>query len=234
MKAAASLPAGTTPGPLSLLAVSLLPVAGALAIERGSVGVAAVAVELACLVWLVHDPWSVLHRLALGVVAALSLGASTWLNGGHSLDESLGAAARVLYLVLPAALVSARIVPSRLGDHLAQRLHLPSRVVVAATTALQRLEAIAAQWRQVQQARRARGRGVDGGPVRRLREAAASAFALLVVAMRSTSVLALAMDARGFAGAQRRTWAEPAPWTPADWTMLVVGAGLAVLPWLLR
>jgi energy-coupling factor transporter transmembrane protein EcfT len=48
--------------------------------------------------------------------------------------------------------------------------------------------------------------------------------------MRETGQLALAMDARGFATAGRRTWAEPAPWGPADWLVLASAVLLAVLP----
>jgi energy-coupling factor transport system ATP-binding protein len=55
-----------------------------------------------------------------------------------------------------------------------------------------------------------------------------------VAALRQTGTLAVAMDARGFAGADRRTWAEPAPWRSGD-TLVIASAGaLAVLPWLLR
>jgi energy-coupling factor transporter transmembrane protein EcfT len=42
--------------------------------------------------------------------------------------------------------------------------------------------------------------------------------------------MAVAMDARGFAGAKRRTWAEPARWTGADTVLLVLGAVTAALP----
>jgi energy-coupling factor transporter transmembrane protein EcfT len=51
--------------------------------------------------------------------------------------------------------------------------------------------------------------------------------------MRHTGQLALAMDARGFAAAGRRTWAMPAPWQVGDWVVLGIALGLAVLPWLL-
>jgi energy-coupling factor transporter transmembrane protein EcfT len=67
-----------------------------------------------------------------------------------------------------------------------------------------------------------------------VRASAGSAFALLVVAMRQAGHLATAMDARGFAVARRRSWAEPAPWTGMDSVVLVIAALLAVLPWLLR
>jgi energy-coupling factor transport system ATP-binding protein len=50
---------------------------------------------------------------------------------------------------------------------------------------------------------------------------------LLVGALGQAAVLALAMDARGFAGAHRRTWAGPAPWRVPD--TLAVGAGLLVI-----
>ena len=73
----------------------------------------------------------------------------------------------------------------------------------------------------------------DGGPVRRFRALGGGAFALFVGAMRSTGQLAMAMDARGFAAADRRTWAMPAPWLPGDWLLLAIGIALATLPWLL-
>jgi energy-coupling factor transporter transmembrane protein EcfT len=70
--------------------------------------------------------------------------------------------------------------------------------------------------------------------MRRVRVNASMTVALLVSTMRLSGAMALAMDARGFAGAQRRTWAEPAPWRPADTALLALGVVLAVLPWLLR
>jgi len=221
-------------GPLSALAACLLPVAGALAVDSTRTGVTVLAGQVLTLGWLGRDVRATLRRLTLGAVAAVSLVISTWLYGGHQADASLGAGLRVLAIVIPAALLTPRIRPSELGDHLAQRLHLPARTVVAAVVALQRLESIGEQWQQVQRARRARGLGLDGGPTRRLRGSGASSFALLVVAMRQTGQLATAMDARGFAGADRRTWAEPAPWRVGDSLLTVVAAGLAVVPWLLR
>lgn len=50
---------------------------------------------------------------------------------------------------------------------------------------------------------------------------------LLVGALGQAAGLALAMDARGFAGAHRRSWAGPAPWHLPD--SLAVLAGLAVI-----
>jgi energy-coupling factor transporter transmembrane protein EcfT len=98
--------------------------------------------------------------------------------------------------------------------------------------ALQRLEHLIDQWTQIQQARRARGVGADGNPVRWVAAMSGGAFALFVGAMRSSAQLAVAMDARGFATAQGRTWAEPAPWRFPDTIVVVLSIGLAVIPWL--
>lgn len=223
-----------SPGPLSLLAGCLLPVGGAFAIRSGLPGLVAVLAELAALGWLVRDWRRSLRSLAFGALAAAGIAVTTWLYGGQEPDATAAAALRILYLVLPSALLVALIRPSALADHLGQRLRLPARGVVAASAALQRLDAIEQQWQQVQRARRARGLGSDGSPIRWLRAAAGSAFALLVVELRQAGLLAVAMDARGFQRAVDRTWAEPAPWHLSDSLLLVLAGGLAVLPWLLR
>jgi energy-coupling factor transporter transmembrane protein EcfT len=208
-------------------------VIGALAIATPGAGAVAVGAEVAAFGWLVSDFRSALGRLAFGGVAAAGIAVTTWLYGGHQAGVAAAAALRVLYLVLPSALLAPLIRPSLLGDALAQRLHLPARAVVAATAVLQRLDSLGDLWQHIQRARRARGLGLDGGLVRRLEGSAASAFALLVVALRQSGALAVAMDARGFASAADRTWAEPAPWRPSDTLVLVFAGGLGVLPWLL-
>jgi energy-coupling factor transporter transmembrane protein EcfT len=221
-------------GPLSILAACLLPVAGALAVSTVTVGLVVLGAQLLVFGGLARDLPATGRRLLIGAVAAVSIMVSTWLYGGHHESASLAAALRVLTIVTPAALLSPRIGPSELGDHLGQRLHLPARAVVAAVAALQRLDSIGTQRQQVHRARRARGLGSDGGPGRRVRGSAGGAFALLVVSMRHTGQLATAMDARGFEDAGERTWAEPAPWLPGDWLLASVALASAVLPWLLR
>lgn len=222
------------PGPLALLVGCLFPVAGAFAIRSVEPGLVGIAAELVAFGWLVRDWRRTLRGLVFGAVAAAGIAVTTWLYGGHDPDEAGAAALRILYLVLPSALLAPLIRPSRLADHLAQRLHLPARGVVAASAALQRLDAIGESWRQVQRARRSRGLGADDSPLRWVRSAAGSAFALLVVELRRSGQLAVAMDARGFGGATGRTWAEDAPWRASDTLVLLCAVGLGVLPWLLR
>jgi energy-coupling factor transporter transmembrane protein EcfT len=222
------------PGPLSLLAGCLLPVVGALAVTSARIGLVVVAAQVLAFGALARDLPASSRRLALGAVAALSILASTWLYGGHSADAAAGAALRILAIVTPAALLTPQIGPSELGDHLGQRLRLPARAVVASVAALQRLDSLGRQWQQVRRARRARGYGADGSPARRVRGLAGSVFALLVVSMRQTGQLAVAMDARGFAAASDRTWAEPAPWRLGDSLVLAAACVLAAFPWFLR
>lgn len=223
-----------TPGPLSLLAGCLLPVAGAFAIRSAELGLVGIGAELTAFGWLARDWRRTLRGLAFGVVAAAGIALTTWLYGGQDTNTTGAAALRILYLVLPSALLVPLIRPSALADHLAQRLHLPARAVVAASAALQRVDAIGDSWRQVQRARRSRGLGADGTPARWVRASAGSAFALLVTELRQAGLLAVAMDARGFETAHRRTWAEDAPWHRADTAVLVLAVGLGALPWLLR
>lgn len=220
-------------GPLSLLAASLLPIAGAPAIHSTRHGLVLVTLLLVVAPFVVRDWHSTLRRGAVGSVAALSIALSTWLYGGRDLDVAVGAAMRVLYLILPAVVLTPFIDPTTLGDHLGQRLGLPARAVVASTAAMERLESLGEQWQQIGRARRSRGVGADGGLVHRTRVSASMALALLVATMRMSGSMSLAMDARGFATAHHRTWAEPAPWQRRDTLALMAGLLLAVLPWLL-
>jgi energy-coupling factor transporter transmembrane protein EcfT len=221
-------------GPLSLLVCCIAPAVGAAGIRDATTGLLAVAVSVVTVGWMGADARSAAFRLGLGLLAATSIFVSTWLYGGHQADESLGAGLRIVYLVLPGAVLASRIRPSPLADHLAQRVRLPARVAVSAAVALARVDSLGETWQEMRRARRARGLGFDGGVGRRLHASAGAAFGLLVMSMRRGGSLAIAMDARGFAHATRRTWAEPAPWLWGDWMLVVIGAVLAGLPWFLR
>lgn len=221
-------------GPLSLIAVALLPFAGAVGIQSVEVGLASMLGVLLLALLVLRDLRSTWWRVALGLFAATSVAVSTWLYGGQDLDTAGGAALRILYLILPSALVTPYLDPFRLGDHLAQRLRLPPRFVVVSVAALQRLQQLAATRDQITRARRARGMGGEGRFLGRTRSGVSVLFGVLVSTLRMSGRIAVAMDARGFAGAHRRTWAEAAPWRPADTLLFLVGVGLAVLPWVVR
>jgi len=219
--------------PLALLAIGLLAIVGSLGVRDlwvGSVTVAVVVVLGAAIVpWGSYGAW----RLLGPMLGAASVAFSTWLLAGHDGELAVTAGLRILVLALPGVLVAPLIDPQRLGDYLAQRLRLPARPVTAVTVSLQRFEALGATWTQLEWARRARGLGPGRGPLGRLRHVSALTFGLLVAALRGSARTAVAMDARGFASAHRRTWAEPAPWHRVD-TAVVFGAlALAALPYVL-
>ena len=169
-------------------------------------------------------------RLLPALVGGLSVGWSTWLLGSHGLGTAVSAALRMLNIVVPSAIVLAFIDPDDLADHLGQRLHLPPRPVVALGAALQRIQSFGAAWREVGWARRLRGQGMSW---RRPRTVVAhlwqSTFGMLLRSLGSAATLAVAMDARGFAVAGRRTWAAPAPWRWPDTAIVLI----ALLPLLI-
>ena len=218
--------------PLVLLGVGLLGVPASLGVRDLTVGVVAVAVVVVLGLLLVPGVTRGAWRLLAPAFAALSVAWSTWLLGGHDLEVAATASCRVLVLALPGVLLAPMIDPARLGDQLGQRLRLPARPVVAVVSGLQRVELLGSVWGELDQARRARGLGPGRSPVARVRHVAGLTFALLVSTLRSAGRQAVAMDARGFAGARRRSWAEPALWSRTDSVVLAAAAALACLPWL--
>lgn len=172
--------------------------------------------------------------LVLALIAALTVVYSTWRLGGHDIEIATTAGLRILVLAWPGSVVAGYVEPSRFADYLAQSLRLPARLIAAFAAAMQRFTALGVAWQQLERARWVRGFGPSRNPVATGRYVANLSFALLVQAMRGASASAIAMDARGFATAHDRTWAEPAPWTRLDRLGLVVAALLGVVPPLIR
>lgn len=229
-------------GPLSLLAAGLLLLIGALFIRDLSQAAIAVGIELLLAPLILGWHRVPLRRLAPGLLAVASIAFSTWLL---SVDQSpvTGATAglRIAFFVLPGVLLASMIDPSALGDHLAQRLRLPGRPVVAGTAALQQFENLSGQWHQLQASRRIRGLDSGRKPLARAAQLGSLTFALLVQSLLKAGRMAVAMEARGFSATRtdgrRRTWARPAPWATADTlltlTTTAVAALVALLPLLL-
>lgn len=220
-------------GPLALVLVCALALGAALSVDGWRSGLAGLAVEAvlgAVALWAPGDrslpaPGGRLRtltwRLGPMLLAALGIAWSTWLLGGHRVPTAAEAGLRLLVMVVPSAVLLPLVDPDALGDHLAQRAHLPARPVVALSAALQRLQDMADLRTTLTRARRMRGLPTGG------RAIGSIAFAVLVEVLGSASRLALAMDARGFAAAHRRTWAAPAPWTLASSLVLALG----LVPW---
>ncbi|MFZ7088219.1 ATP-binding cassette domain-containing protein [Curtobacterium sp. RRHDQ10] len=149
----------------------------------------------------------------------------------HVTDGSLGLAlATVLRLIaigLPTIALFARVDPTDLADGLAQVLRLPARFVLGALAAIRMTTLMREDWRVLGMARRARGTAGRG----RFRRGASMAFALLVLALRRATTLAVAMESRGFGAPGRRTWARESRFGPREWAMLaaLLGIGLAAI-----
>lgn len=226
-------------GPLALLAASLIVVPGALTIADARSGLIAGGVMLTVLVIVAGRAALDWRRLLPGLIAIASVTWSNWLlapeRSWAALEPAFAAGLRVAYFVVPGIVLVSFIDASALGDHLAQRLRMPPRPVLAAVAAMQRLDTAASDWRALANARRIRGLAPDRrNPVALARHTAGLTFALVVESIRQAQVLTAAMEARGYArlaepGA-RRTWAEPAPWRAADTALVAISVGLTALP----
>jgi energy-coupling factor transport system permease protein len=142
-----------------------------------------------------------------------------------SVQIGLATMTRVIAIALPAVVLFLTIDPTDFADGLAQTLRLPARFVLGALAALRLVGSSIDDWRTLRLARRARG-VADRGVIRR---GPGQAFALLVLAIRRGSVLATAMEARGFGAPVERTWARAAHFGGAEWVVIGVGCLVAAI-----
>nr|WP_232536653.1 ATP-binding cassette domain-containing protein [Curtobacterium flaccumfaciens] len=224
----------------SLIGVLALGVCLVLSLDVVSAAVA-LALELALLPLLRLPVRTLLLRLASVLVAvpltAVSIAlygrpsGREWFDLGFahvtdgSLTLALATALRVLAVGVPAIALFVRVDPTDLADGLAQVLRLPARFVLGALAAVRMMTLLVDDWRQLAMARRARGLADSG----RLRRGATMAFALLVLALRRATTLAVAMESRGFGAPGRRTWARVARFAGPEWAMVAVLVGIGVV-----
>lgn len=143
---------------------------------------------------------------------------------------------RGLAMVLPGLLLIATTDPTDIADSLAQTLRLPARFVLAALAALRLVSLMFTEWNTLGQARRARGLGGSANPVQAISAAMGQVFALLVQAIRRATRLSVTMEARGFGGTTRRSWARAVRYSAGDaWFALgciaLVAAGYGIAWW---
>ena len=143
----------------------------------------------------------------------------------HSVWLALGIGLRMCAIVLPAIALLDRIDPTDMGDGLAQILHLPARPVLAALAGARMTSLMAADWKALERARRARGVGDSS----RIRSFLRGSFSLLVFALRRSGKLATTMEARGFGAEGKRTWARPSRLRAADAVLMVVAIALPAI-----
>ena len=186
-----------------------------------------VALPLIGLAWrdVVRVSWPLgLAALTLLVVNTLAYPAAG--VGAPDVEAGVVTALRILAIALPGILVLATIDPVDLTDALVQQLRIPARFGYGALAASRLLPLLTDDWRSQALAARARGVTVRG-PVSRVRQLLCRVLLLLVSAIRRATRLAVALDARGFATADRST-SRPSAWTVRDTIVVVAGVVVAV------
>jgi len=210
--------------PLVLLTIGIAAALGSPAIRTWQIGVVCVAIHVVAVAALVPSWRYPALCLAVVTIPVATIVWTTWLFGGRDLEVAGVAGIRTFVMAWPGAVAAGYIDVARLGDYLAQTLRVPGRFAAALSAALQRVSGAWQAWHDLDRARRARGLSRRPWPM---------AFALLVHTMRDATRTSIAMDARGFASASRRTWAEPAAWSRADVVVLASAVALGFLPALL-
>ena len=114
--------------------------------------------------------------------------------------------------------------PTDLVVSLIRHAHLPFRIGYPLLAGYRFLPFFADEYAQVRIARRVRG-SVARGPFGRIREATGELVTLLSDATRRATRIAIAMDARAFAGARERTYWREAPLTLGDLVFVIVAIG---------
>ena len=143
----------------------------------------------------------------------------------HSIWLALGIGLRMCALVIPAIALLDRIDPTDMGDGLAQILHLPAMPVLASLAGARMTSLMAADWKALERARRARG----VGDASRIRSFLRGSFSLLVFALRRSGKLATTMEARGFGAKGQRTWARPSRLRAADAVLIAVAVAIPAI-----
>lgn len=237
--------------PVAKLAVAMvIPLALILTVDPVTAGTA-LALEALALPWCGVGPRQLLRRGWIVLLSAIPAGLLTLafapdsgrlLAGLGPVTATAGSATaaaaitlRILAIGLPGVVLIATTDPTDLADALAQILRLPHRFVLSALAALRLFGVLAQEWQALTMARRARGFDTgfgraEGFGVGAARRVGGQVFALLVLAIRRATVLAVAMEARGFGADRRRTWARPSRLRAGDVALASGGllvAGLA-------
>jgi len=117
--------------------------------------------------------------------------------------------------------------PTDLVVSLIRHARLPFRIGYPLLAGYRFLPFFANEYAQVRLARRVRG-AIPGGPLGRIREAVGELVTLLADATRRATQIAIAMDARAFAGAERRTYYREARLGAGDLVFVIATTALVI------
>jgi energy-coupling factor transport system permease protein len=167
----------------------------------------------------------------LGVLNAMLAGTPVGSSPGVVGDRvQIGVAIglRITVIALAGSLALATTDPADLAAGLIAHLHVPARLAVGALASLRLVPILGAELRTIGLARRARGVDAGRSPVAAARLAVGATVTLLVSAIRRSTRMALAMDARGFDSGRPRTLARPPRMRARDWGLLVASIALGI------
>ncbi|WP_300765726.1 ATP-binding cassette domain-containing protein [uncultured Bifidobacterium sp.] len=189
------------------------------------------------LLWAVgYAPWHVARSCwpliigapgsALAVLLYGKSGGDVWWSwalitiSDRSAALAVATAVRILAVGIPAIVMVLGVDATDLADSFSQILHLPDRFVYGGLAGMRLFSVLRDDWSALTASRRSRGLGDDNA----VRAFLPQAFALLVLSIRRSTTLAVAMEARGFGGSTPRTHARVSVVTSRDHLFLVVCA----------
>ena len=161
---------------------------------------------------------------ALAVLLYGKSGGSTWWHWGwititdRSAELALATALRILAIGIPAIIAVLGIDATDLADGFSQLLHLPDRFVYGGLAGMRLFSVLQDDWAALTASRRSRGLGDDS----KFKSFFPQAFALLVLSIRRSTTLAVAMQARGFGSDEPRSHARVSVVRARDRWFLVV------------
>ncbi|WP_404978522.1 ATP-binding cassette domain-containing protein [Bifidobacterium aquikefiricola] len=161
---------------------------------------------------------------ALAVLLYGKVGGDTWWQWGmiHVTDRSatlaIATAIRILAIGIPAIIMVFGIDATDLADSFTQILHLPDRFVYGGLAGIRLFSVLQDDWAALTSSRRSRGLGDENAVAAFFPQA----FALLVLSIRRSTMLATAMETRGFGSALPRSHARVSRLRGIDYGFLIL------------
>lgn len=199
----------------------------------------ALGLEFVVLMAIGFTPWRIVRSTwpifigapgsALAVLLYGKSGGDTWWQWGwvnitdRSAELALATALRILAIGIPAIIAVLGIDATDLADGFSQILHLPDRFVYGGLAGMRLFSVLQDDWTALTASRRSRGLGDDSAVASFFPQS----FALLVLSIRRSTTLAVAMQARGFGGTAPRSHARMSHVHARDYWFL---AGCLLIP----
>ncbi|MDN6554886.1 MAG: energy-coupling factor transporter transmembrane protein EcfT, partial [Bifidobacterium mongoliense] len=160
---------------------------------------------------------------ALAVLLYGKSGGAVWWQWGminitdRSSQLAVATGIRILAIGIPAIIAVLGIDATDLADSFSQVLRLPDRFVYGGLAGIRLFSVLSDDWTALTASRRSRGLGDDNA----VKAFLPQAFALLVLSIRRSTMLATAMQARGFGGLGPRSHARVSAVHTRDYVFLI-------------